>query len=147
MSPSFFENKRYWLHELDGINSNIPKTRISIENLLQAKEKGFKTKDGFQFIPIAELEAFAGKFSSEMHSKIKIPIVMLQKGDHFVTSGDKYSIWAIEYLLGHDETLDNFILSISDYQPKHTYYYSYQVNRLRRSYPTILQLVFSMSTS
>ena len=146
MSPSFFDNKRYWVHELDGINSNIPKIRISIADLLQSKEKGFKTKDGFQPIPSAELESFAQKFSPEMHSKIKIPIVMLQKGDHFVTSGDKYSIWAIEYLLGHDKSLDNFILSISDYQPKYTYYYSYQVNRLRRTYPTIIQLVFSMST-
>ena len=72
-----------------------------------------------------------------------IPIVLLQKSDHFVTSGNKYAAWAIEVLIGHEES--TYILSIADYQPKHSYYYSYQVNKIRRKFPTIIQLVFSMS--
>ena len=146
MNPSFFDNKKYWVHELEGLNSNLPKNRISIADLLKSSKKGFNTKDGFQTIPEPEFNQFAEKFSSEMYTKIKIPIVMLQKGDHFITSGDKYASWAIEYLMGHDKSLDNFILSIVDYHPKHSYYYSYQINRLRRSFPTIIQIIFSMST-
>ena len=47
MSPSFFENKRYWLHELEGINSNLPKNRVLLKDLLSKNKNGFQTKDGF----------------------------------------------------------------------------------------------------
>ena len=50
MSPSFFENRKYWIHELDGINSNMPKTRVSISELLQSQEKGFKEVRRFRFV-------------------------------------------------------------------------------------------------
>ena len=143
MNPSFFENKKYWLHELDGINSGIPKNRISIEELSKSVKKGFTTRDGFQYIPDAEFEAFGKNFSSEMYDKILVPLVLLQKSDHFVPSGNKYSAWAIEVLLGHETS--KFLISIADYQPKYAYYYAYQVNKLRRKFPTIIQLVFSMT--
>ena len=145
MNPSFFENKRYWMHELEGLNSNIPKNRVSLKDLLKNKKKGFNTKDGFLEFPNDELLLFSENFSSEMYEKLYLPIVMLQKGDHYVTSGDKYAIWAVEVLMGHDPDLTRYLISISDYQPKYTYYYSYQVNRIRKKYPTIIQIVFSMS--
>ena len=143
MNPSFFENKRYWVHELDGINSNIPKNRISIKNLTLLKEKGFNTKDGFQYISNEEFDSICNFFSSDLYDKILLPLVLLQKRDHFVTSGNKYAVWAVEVLMGHETS--NNIISIADYQPKYGYYYSYQVNKLRRRFPTIIQLVFSMS--
>ena len=143
MSPSFFENKKYWIHELEGINSGLPKSLISLRKLALLEKKGFTSKDGFQFISDDEYYSFCSHFSPEMHEKILVPIVMLQKGDHFVTSGSKYAIWAIEHLMGH-ESFD-FLLSITDYEPKHTYYYSYQINSLRRKYPTMIQLIFSMT--
>ena len=143
MSPNFFENKNYWVHELNGINSGMPKNRISIKDVLASNMRGYNTRDGFQDIPDQELQSFCENFSSEMYDKILIPLVFLHKGDHFVPSGNKYAIWAIEVLMGHE--LVNFLISISDYQPKYTYYYSYQVNKIRRKYPTIIQLIFSMS--
>ncbi len=143
MNPSFFENKKYWMHELDGINSGIPKNRISVKDLIDSNKKGYATRDGFQYIPEIELESFCSNFPSDMFDKILVPLVLLQKDDHFVTSGNKFSIWAIEVLMGHET--NNYLISISDYQPKYTYYYAYQVNKLRRKYPTIIQMVFSMT--
>ena len=145
MSPNFFENKNYWIRELDGINSNMPKNRVSLSNLLKSDKKGFFIKEGFEIIPERELIEFSTNFAPEMFEKIYLPIVLLQKGDHFVTSGDKYSTWVIELLMGHDPDLSKYVISIADYQPKHTYYYSYQVNRIRKKYPTIIQIIFSMS--
>lgn len=145
MNPNFFENRNYWIRELDGINSTMPKNRVLLSKLLKEDKKGFLIKEGFQEIPEKELLNFSENFSPEMYEKIYLPIVLLQKGDHFVTSGDKYSSWIIELLMGHDPDLTKYLISIADYQPKHTYYYSYQVNRLRRKYPTIIQIVFSMS--
>lgn len=145
MVPSFFENKKYWIHELSGINSNLPKNKITISSLLKQELKGFQLKDSFQSIPEEELTKFIQNFSVEMYDKILLPIVLLQQGDHFVTSGNKYSLWAVEVLMGHDLSLTNFIISIADYQPKYKYYYSYQVNRIRKIYPTLVQMIFSMS--
>lgn len=133
------------MHELEGLNSNIPKNKVSLKDLLETKKTGFNTKDGFQEFPKEELQLFAENFSSEMYGKLYLPIIMLQKGDHFVTSGDKYSVWVVELLMGHDPDLTKYIISITDYQPKYTYYYSYQVNRIRKKYPTIIQIIFSMT--
>ena len=143
MNPSFFENKRYWMHELEGINSNIPKNRVTLFDLLTNDIKGFQIKEGFQEIPNKELLEFASLFSEAMYEKLFLPIVMLQQGDHFITSGNKYASWAVEVMMGHEQT--SYIISIVDYQPKYKYYYSYQVNRIRRRFPTIVQLVFSMT--
>ena len=143
MSPTFFENKKYWIRELEGINSGLPKKLLSIKQLLTIEKKGFQSRDGFQFIPNNEFSSFCSNFSPDMYEKILIPIVLLQKGDHFVTSGNKYASWAIEVLLGHEPS--NYLVSIADYEPKHSYYYSYQANKLRRKFPTIIQLIFSMS--
>lgn len=143
MSPSFFENKKYWMHELEGINSSLPKTLMSIKKLGQLDKKGFTTKNGFQYISDEEYSSFCSNFSSEMQEKILVPIVLIQKGDHFVTSGNKYAQWAIEHLMGHESA--DFILSIADYKPKYSYYYTYQVNTLRRKFPTLIQPIFSMA--
>ena len=108
MSPNFFENKNYWVHELNGINSGMPKNRISIKDVLASNMRGYNTRDGFQDIPDQELQSFCENFSSEMYDKILIPLVFLQKGDHFVPSGNMYAIWAIEVLMGDD--LVNFFI-------------------------------------
>ena len=145
MNPTFFENKKYWIKELEGINANLPKNRVLLSELLIKEKPGFLTKDGFQEIPKDELSRFSENFFPEMYAKIFIPIVLLHKEDHFVTSGDKYSSWVIELLMGHDPNLSKYLISIADYQPQHTYYYAYQVNRIRKKFPTIIQLIYSMS--
>lgn len=139
---TFFENEKYWRIELANINSNIPKKRRNLLELLNSKEKSFETKDGNQKIPENELIAFSKLFNIQMYEKIKIPIVLLQKKDHFVTGGNKLDLFVVELLMGYEE--HDILISIQFYSPKHSYYYSYQVNKLRRKFPNIIQVVYSM---
>ena len=77
-----------------------------------------------------------------MHSKINIPILFLQKRDHFVTSGNKFDLWVVERLLGYEES--GLVISLELYVPKHDYYYAYQINRIRKEFPNIIQVIYSM---
>ena len=142
MNLSFFENKNYWIKELAKINDNIPKKRIRLNDVLLIEDPHFITSGGKIFINKNELTKFASRFSSEMFNLILLPLILLQKQDHFVTSGNKYDIWVIERLMDHEES--NILISIQNYHPKHSYYYSYQVNRIRKEFPTLIQVIYSM---
>jgi len=143
--PSPFENKLFWKHELNKINSGVSKERKTLHHFLEMEKPYFLTKEELkQYIPLNELEVFANKFHSnpEIKFKIHLPFVFIQQGNYYRTSGSKYDIWAVERLFEHEKT--NHIISIKDYSPKHTYYYSYQINKLRRQFPTLVQVVYSI---
>lgn len=140
---SFFENKRYWIRELGNINCNLPKNRIKLEVILEAEKPFFESKQSeIIFFPKKEMKEFCKQISPDMYQFIRLPFIILQKKDIFVTSGNKYDSWVIERLMGHESL--NTLISIKLYAPKHEYYYSYQINRLRKQWPTIIQIAYSM---
>ena len=139
---SFFEKKNYWIKELGEINKNFPKKRIKLTKLLETEDKSFETAEGKVSFPIEEFKSFCGLFNTQIYQNISLPIVILRKKDFFVTSGNKYDTWIVERLMGHEDS--NIIISIQNYIPKHTHYFTYQVNRIRKMFPTIIQVVYSM---
>ena len=141
---SFFENKKYWIKELSEINSNIPVRRINLIDAiaLDSDSRYYTTKLGNQFIPDDELEYFKNYFSPEMFQYIKLPIVILQRKDIYEASGSKIDAWIIERIMGYEDS--DILISIPDYKPKHTYYYTYQINRIRKLFPTICQIAYTM---
>ncbi|MHA2364490.1 MAG: DUF61 family protein [Candidatus Hodarchaeales archaeon] len=144
--PSPFESKLYWKREINKINSNLPKERKTLQQLVDMVPNAFITtkEDLNQEIPQKELKEFANYFSNEMNirSKIRVPLILIHHGDSYRPSGSKYDLWAIERLFGYEPS--DFIISIKDYKPKHDFYYSYQVNRLRKIFPTLIQVVYGL---
>ena len=141
---SFFDNKNYWIKELSDINSNIPTKRVPLKILLQKSPENrfFETKSGKYYIPEKEFDLFLSQFHNEMYSSIYLPIVILQRKDMYVTSGTKIDSWLVEKLLGYEDM--DILLSVQDYIPKHSYYYAYQVNKIRKKFPNIIQIAYSM---
>lgn len=138
-----FESKMFWQRELKNIN-NLPKKRMTLLALLQDPEPIIRGQNYDIRVDKEELDRLSSFFSPDVHGFVRVPLVFLSQGDHYITSGGKWDIWAVERLMGHDPELHDFILSIKDYKPKFEYYYTYQVRRITRMFPTLVQVVYSL---
>ena len=128
--------------ELDKINENIPQRRVSIEEILQKKPYAIPTKKNTEIvIPTKEIEEFISFFDETLYSDIRIPIVLISVKDTAKVGGSKMDHWVIEKLFGYNT--ENVVF-LQSYEPKHNYYYSYQVNRLKKRFPNVIQVVYSL---
>jgi len=130
------------MRELGHINSNLPKNRKKLEVILESEKPFFESKSGKVYFTKQEIENLCNQISPDLYQFIRLPFVILQRKDVFVVSGNKYDSWFIERLLGHEDLKE--LISIQFYSPKHKYYYAYQINRLRKQWPTVIQIAYSM---
>ena len=130
-------------YELDKINSNSPRERIPLNTLLESPDPKYYTKDPNNTIDIDinELQLFTKHFAPEMYNMIRLPVVFLHVQDIYRVSGSKIDQWIVEKLLGY---VNERIVFLQNYESKHEYYYTYQINRLRKQYSTLVQIVYTL---
>lgn len=145
MAPLPFDNKFYWQIEINKINSGVPKGRKTLQQLLNMENPYLITREDQKIeIPENEIKKLVEYFSSnaDILTKIRVPFIFLQQGDSYRTSGSKFDIWAVERLFGHVDS--SIIISIKEFKPKHRYYYTYQINRLKREFPNLVFVLYSI---
>jgi uncharacterized protein (UPF0216 family) len=130
--------------ELDKINATIPRERYFLQTLLEQKMTtiNIATKNQLPItIPRAELEAFAEEFVPEYYAKIKVPLIFLNSGEHYRVGGDKFDEWVVEKLMGY---INEKIVFLQSYVPQHHYYYAYQIQKIKKQFPNLIQTVFTI---
>ena len=130
-------------YELDKINASSPRERIPLHMLLESPNPKYYTKDPNTTIDIDvhELQAYIKHFDPEMYKSIRLPLVFLHVQDIYKVSGSKIDEWIVEKLLGY---VTERIVFLSTYESKHQYYYTFQINRIKKQYSTLIQVVYSM---
>jgi uncharacterized protein (UPF0216 family) len=128
--------------ELDKLNENLPQKRITIEELLKKEPYSIPTKKKETItIRKTELLDFIDVFDELLYKDIRVPILILSTKDIFKVGGSKIDQWVIEKLLGY---IKEKVVFIKFYEPKHEYYYSYQIQKLKKKYPNIIQILYSL---
>ncbi|HKZ42918.1 MAG TPA: DUF61 family protein [Candidatus Hodarchaeales archaeon] len=130
--------------ELHKLNEGTPRERLTLSSLLERIEGIIRmpTKPGQALeIPKAELALFAREFDQTMHGEIRIPLILISSGDAYAVSGNLVDQWVIERLVGYNRQR---MLLKSGYEAKYQYYYSYQINKVKKKFPSIIQIVFSL---
>ncbi|OLS24878.1 MAG: hypothetical protein HeimC3_17530 [Candidatus Heimdallarchaeota archaeon LC_3] len=128
--------------EIDKINENLPQKRISIEELLKKEPYSLPTKKSEKIlISKKELSSFIDNFDESLYKDIRIPLIFLNVKDIYKTAGAKIDQWVAEKLLGYEK--ENVVF-LTHYEAKHSYYYGYQVRKLKRKYPNIIQMIYSL---
>ena len=128
--------------ELDKINETMPAQRVTLASLMKMEKPYILTKKNEKiFVFHDELTAFAKFFDEDMWNKIRVPIVFLNVKDIFKVSGAKMEQWVVEKLMGY---IKNSFVVISHYQPTHEYYYSYQVRKIKKQFPNLVQIMYSL---
>lgn len=128
--------------ELDKLNENLPQKRIIVEQLLKKDVYSVPTKKNEEIIINKnELLSFLEFFDDSLYKDIRVPILILSSKDIYKVGGGKMDQWVIERLLGY---VKESVVFIKYYEPKHEYYYSYQIQRLKKKYPNIIQIIYGL---
>ena len=128
--------------ELDKLNENLPQKRIIVEELLKKEPFSIPTKKNEELvISKNELLSFLEFFDESLYKDIRVPILILSSRDIYKVGGGKIDQWVIERLLGY---INESIVFIKYYESMHDYYYSYQIQRLKKKYPNIIQIIYSL---
>jgi len=127
--------------EVERINEHLPKEYRTLEELLSMESPSVKARDGGEIIfDRAELEMVARLLPKELHSQLRLPIVLLRRIDLgpgvFSVSGGKAEAYLTLKLLARKETnLDEVELPLYIYRP--------EVQELRQRLRTLTVIGFA----
>lgn len=111
-------------HETEKLNEHLPKEFKTLEELLSMDDPCVKTRDGGEIIfDRAELRMIASLLPRELHSQLRLPIVLLRRIDLgpgvFSVSGGKIEAYLTLKLLSKREvTLNDVRLPLYIYRPE-----------------------------
>ncbi|MEM4699785.1 MAG: DUF61 family protein [Candidatus Nezhaarchaeales archaeon] len=128
-------------HEVERINEHLPKEFKTLEELLSMDDPCVKARDGGEIIfDRAELEMIASLLPKELHSQLRLPIVLLRRMDLgpgvFSVSGGKIEAYLALKLLSRRE------VALSDVEVP-LYIYRPEVQELRRKLRTSTVIGFA----
>ncbi len=117
--------------ELSRINSHLPRSRLSLKELLEMEEPRVTLRDGsFHFFRRRELELLSGLV--EKWDLLKLPIVLEISGPRFRVRG-RAEVEAIDKVLGIYDPLD---------EHSERLYQRYLLSKIRRILPTTTTVAF-----
>lgn len=125
--------------QIQSLNRHLPKGRISLEEFLEQEKPQIESKDGTNHrIKKKELEYLSEILPEEMHSKLKLPIIIrispeLGRGASKISGKPEQKI-VREILEKENETEKNELIL---YRP--------EVREIRKKLPTTTQYAFMIS--
>jgi uncharacterized protein DUF61 len=133
--------------DLRKLNSHLPKSRRTLKELLSDPAPRVQSASG-DFIRMKkdELEELSRSLPSEATTRVRLPIVLLRRGDlgpgAFTVMGDSYEEYAMLLLAG---SVHASFEHYKEEQPKPALLFKPQISSLMRRFHSLLVLGFGSS--
>lgn len=141
----FFDALLY--DDLRRLNAHLPKNRKTLGELLSESAPGVQAASG-HFIRMKkdELEELSRSLPTEASARVKLPIVLLRRGDlgpgAFTVMGDSYEEYSMLLLAG---SVHGSFEEYKEEQPEPALIFKPQVSSLMRRFHSLLVLGFGSS--
>ncbi len=96
-----------YLHDVRTLTGSLPAEQRTLHELLSMRRPQVLLKDGtLHDIDVDELRRMAEDLPWYLHGFVKLPLVVLKAGPGFEVKGDRWTLRAVEVLLGRGLRLD-----------------------------------------
>ena len=131
--------------ELRNLNAYLPKQRRPLSQLLKITDPTVEAVDGSSILlKSSELEALAKVVPTELHDRLKLPIIILRRMELgrsiYTVSGEKIEEFTVQKILGKAE--EGYYKKQSDSEP--VFLYRPEVSELLRMFHSLFVIAFGI---
>lgn len=133
--------------EIKNMAQTIP-FPLSLDKLINTQDSFFSLRSGQQvFIDPKELIDLSSFLPDYLWPEFILPIIFLKKDQIYeLVDSKKIVLWLIEKIIFPEKKIVSPYLIKGAYAPRQTYFYSYQVQKIRRRFPSLVYILYYGST-